>query len=147
MALFSAEIAPAGPLCSGIIGLSKAREDALQRSGQPLPPLVPILALIDTGASCTCIDPSVLHALNLSPTGSTSISTPSTGNVPHTAYQYDVGFVIVPPDGTPLILQTVPVIASELLSQQGFHALLGRDILDQCLFVYNGKEGFFTLAF
>ncbi len=28
---------------------------------------------------------------------------------------------------------------------QGFHALIGRDILSQCGFVYNGS-GFFTLA-
>lgn len=147
MALFTSEVSPAGPICAAIVGLSEAREDALTRAGQPHPPLVPIRALIDTGASCTCVDPSVLNALNLTPTGSVSVNTPSTGSVPHTADQFDVGFVIVPPDGPVLVLRTVPVIASDLLSQQGFHALVGRDILDQCLFIYNGKEGFFTLAF
>ncbi len=35
--------------------------------------------------------------------------------------------------------------ASELYAAQGFHALIGRDILSQCGFVYNGS-GFFTLA-
>lgn len=131
-------------MLSAVVGVSEAREGALKRTGQPIPPLVPIRALIDTGASCTCLDPSVVTALNLTPTGSVSVNTPSTGTTPHTADQYDVGLAI--PIGTPLILRTIPVVASELLPQ-GFHALIGRDILEQCLFVYNGKDGFFTLAF
>jgi len=46
----------------------------------------------------------------------------------------------------PLIFQTIPVIASEL-AIQGIDALIGRDILDQCLFAYNGSAKTFTLAF
>ena len=45
-----------------------------------------------------------------------------------------------------LLSQTLPVIASELFAAQGFHALIGRDILSQCVFMYNGN-GFFTLAY
>jgi hypothetical protein len=142
--LFSLQVQPLGPLLSAVVGVSEAREEALRQMGQPVPPLVPIRALIDTGASCTCLDPSVLATLKLSPTGSVSVNTPSTGLTPHTADQYDIGLAI--PNGIPLILRTIPVVASELLPQ-GFHALLGRDILEQCLFVYNGKDGFFTLAF
>ena len=39
-----------------------------------------------------------------------------------------------------------PVIAS-VLSVQGIEALVGRDILDRCLLIYNGSEGRFTFAF
>jgi hypothetical protein len=38
------------------------------------------------------------------------------------------------------------VCASDLI-HQGFHALLGRDILQQCQVTYNGLAGFFTLAY
>lgn len=47
----------------------------------------------------------------------------------------------------PLIVATLPVISAELLVVQGFHALIGRDILDRCLFVYNGTTQLFTLAY
>jgi len=73
--------------------------------------------------------------------------TPSTGSISHQTDQYDVGLAIPAPErAAPLLFPTVPVIACELLRSQGFHALIGRDILSQCVFVYNGA-GFFTLAF
>jgi hypothetical protein len=39
------------------------------------------------------------------------------------------------------------VITARLLQAPGFHALVGRDILDRCLFVYNGSMRLFTLAY
>jgi hypothetical protein len=39
------------------------------------------------------------------------------------------------------------VIAADLLQAQGIHALIGRDILMQCVLHYNGTTGTFTLAF
>jgi hypothetical protein len=94
----------------------------------------------------------VLDALQLQPTGSTPMLTPSTGNTPIDADTYDVS-IIVPGTVTgglpdpPLILQNVPVSASELFVAQGFHALLGRDILQRCVLMYNGAIGLFTLAY
>jgi hypothetical protein len=108
---------------------------------------MPIMALVDTGASSTCVDPSVLTALSLTPTGVVLLNTPSTGGTPHQAEQFDVALIIPAPVGPALIFRTIPVVASELLASQGFHALVGRDILDQCLFSYNGSIKLFTLAF
>jgi hypothetical protein len=47
----------------------------------------------------------------------------------------------------PLVVNNLPVICAELVLQQGFHALVGRDILAQCLLEYNGATGLFTLAY
>jgi len=86
--------------------------------------------------------------LSLTPTGKVSLTTPSTGATPHDADQYDVGLILPAATGAPpLILRTIPVVSSYLLVAQGFHALIGRDILDRCLFVYNGDARLFTLAF
>ena len=77
------------------------------------------------------------------------MNTPSTGNTPHVADLYDVS-VFVPgsnPTQLPLIVPNIPVLCSELLQSQGFHALIGRDVLAQCLLSYNGTEGVFTLAY
>ena len=41
----------------------------------------------------------------------------------------------------------MPVVASELFQAQGYHALLGRDILQRCVLTYNGSVGIFTLAY
>ena len=115
---------------------------------QPIPAPVTIRALVDTGASCTCIDPSVLQSLQLTPTGSASVHTPSTGATPAAADQYDVGLAIFAAlNQVPLFLATVPVIAADLLQPQGIHALIGRDILSLCVLHDNGTTGTFTLAF
>jgi hypothetical protein len=129
------------------IAVSKARVQVLKAAGESIPPPVQIDALLDTGASCTCVDPTVLAKLKLTPTGSVSVNTPTTGATPQLADQYDAA-LIIPDGGTPFVLETIPVVATELFAAQGFHALIGRDILDRCVFVYTGGANpLFTLAF
>jgi hypothetical protein len=146
---FTLQIGPNGPVVTAVLTVSQARRLALSAAQQPIPPPQQIRALVDTGASCTSVDPSVITALNLQPTGNVSVITPSTGTTPHQANQYDVALLIPGPAPTdpPLVFPTVPVIAAQLLQAQGFHALIGRDILNRCLLIYNGSIGFFTLGY
>ena len=134
-----------GPLIDLWIGASNARAEALTRVGKQAPAPLLIRGLIDTGASSTCIDPQILKTLELTPTGEVAIHTPSTGSAPHFAYQYDVSLTLVHPNHK-LEIGTVPVIEATL-SGQGIQALIGRDVLEQCLFIYDGQTGTFTLAF
>lgn len=133
-------------MVDAFVGVSAPRRQALTAANQAVPNVVQIRGLLDTGASHSCMDPSVLTAFGLTPTGTALVNTPTTGNAPVTVDQYDVALLIPVPNGAPLIQQTLPVTASDLFTSQGFHALIGRDILSQCVFVYNGS-GFFTLAY
>ena len=64
------------------------------------------------------------------------------------ADQYDVSLAIHATAGhPPLIHHTIPVLKSELLVAQGFHALIGLDVLSACLFTYDGRNGIFSLAY
>lgn len=146
MAHFTLQVTPAGPIIEAFVGVSIPRREALLAAGQTVPNPIHIRGLLDTGASGTCVDPSVLAALGLTPTGTVPVSTPTTGATPVVVDQYDIGLIIPAGNGQPLLSQTLPVVASELLAAQGFHALIGRDILSQCVFVYNGS-GFFTLSY
>ena len=138
-------IAPSGPIFSLRIGVSAPRELALRAAGEPVPPTAIITALIDTGASSTCIDEAVLRSLNLTPTGTAPVTTPSTGTEPVVLSQYDVSLYIVHPSIN-LRLGAVPVLGTSLASQE-LDALIGRDVLSQCLFVYDGQAEVFVLAF
>lgn len=146
---FTLQLTPRGPLLTAVVRVSEERRRALLANAVAVPNPVPIRALVDTGASITCMDPWVLNLLSLSPTGSVTINTPSTGSAPVTVDQYDVGITIHGSSAShaPLVFNTIPVIRTELLQTQGFHALIGRDILEHCLFSYNGSSGFFTLAY
>jgi hypothetical protein len=129
------------------VGVSKARGIALISAGLTVPEPLPIRALIDTGASCTCIDPVILQNLNLTPTGSVLIHTPTTGLQATTRNQYDVALMIPNPDGFPFIQLTVAAVECELFVPQGIHALFGRDVLRQCFFTMDGLNDTFTLAY
>jgi predicted aspartyl protease len=139
------QVSPGGPVLDIRVGVSLARRQALLQSGQLVPNPVQIRALVDTGASCTCVDPQILQALTLSPRGITPMLTPSTGAAPHPANVYDVSLVLMHPNLS-LTLGNVAVAESHL-SVQGIQALIGRDVPRRCLFVYDGQTGIFTLAF
>ena len=94
MPYFTRQVAPDGGLIlTALIGVSAARRQALLTANQPVPNAVNVSALVDTGASCTCIDPSVLNQLGLTPTGSIQVNAPSTGAQLASANQYDVSLV------------------------------------------------------
>jgi hypothetical protein len=109
-----------------------------------VPDLVPIRALVDTGASCTCVDEEILKQLGLSATNYIPVLTPSTGTTPHQAPQYDAMLAI--PGMPPLVFGALPITAADFRLQT-IQALIGRDVLSRCLFQYNGSSGFFTIAY
>ena len=131
-----------------LLGLVAARWALLSSIGQAIPDPKVVRGLVDTGASCTCIDPQVLGALGIQPSGKTSILTPSTGAAPLIVDQYDVSLAVYNNyDEAPCRISDLPVIESELRERQGFDVLIGRDFLSRCILHYNGVTGVYTLAF
>lgn len=139
---------PQGPLLQVAVNVSKFRAEALVHAGQHVPPWVTGTFLLDTGASGTCIDPGILRSLNISPSGSVNVQTPSTGSVPHVCNQYDVQLFV--PNSDPsqggLGIEALPVLES-VLAPQGIDGLLGRDVLEHCILIYNPSIRLFTLTY
>lgn len=136
---------PAGPLLQVVIGVSAPRQKALQAAGQAVPPVVTGMFLIDTGASGTCVDPGLIAKLGIPASGSVPIQTPSTQGGSHHCNLYDV-MLFIPGDQAGHFIEVMPILETHL-SGQGIDGLIGRDVLQSCLLVYNGATGLFTLAF
>src|SRR5438105_13440515 len=145
MPILNLRMSADGPLVDLAIGVSFPRERALRLANQAVPNPVQLRALIDTGASCTCIEAGALAPLGLSPTGVIPITTPSSGLSPAICSQYDVSITIVHPT-VGMGFPAIPVVECQSLSSS-FQALLGRDLLQHCLFVYDGHAQQFSLAF
>lgn len=143
---FVIPITPNGALLDIVIGVSQARGMALQAAGQSIPNVVQLRALLDTGASFTCIDPTGLSNLNITPKGTTTVNTPSTGINPITVNTYDIGILIPGSAPPPLFLNTVEVAETSLINL-GIQALIGRDILERFVFHYNGIMKIVTLSY
>jgi predicted aspartyl protease len=138
-----------GPIVNAGVSVSEGRRLALLAQGLAVPGMRTVKALVDTGASFTSVEPQVLQALNLTPTGTIEIVTPSTGNETHTTETYDVDFVIggANQSDIPLTIPNLRIAACDLFLRQGIHALIGRDILSRCVLVYNGSLDLFTVCF
>jgi hypothetical protein len=145
---FTLSLDASAPVVNAGITVSEARRVALRAANEPIPGVQVVRALIDTGASFTSIDRAVLSALGLEPTGTIDIVTPSTGQGPHLADAYDVDFQIgAGPEDVPLWIPNLRTASCDLFQRQGIHALIGRDILQRCIFIYNGSMNLFSLSF
>jgi hypothetical protein len=74
--------------------------------------------------------------------------TPTTGSAPIICNQYDASLTILHPRHPGLTFTTVPIFECNSLSPGStYQAILGRDLLSQFLFVYDGPAGTFILAY
>lgn len=138
-------ILPGGPIVEMFVAASIPRVAVLQQANQTPPNPVRIIGVIDTGASATCIDPTSLAPLGLTPINRVPIHTPSTGTAPVECDQYDVQLILLHKTMRHFHIPSLPVVASGCLP--GIQALIGRDVLSRCLFVYDGVTGIYSLAF
>jgi predicted aspartyl protease len=127
------------------VAASAPRSAALESSGKTPPQPVAVRALIDTGATRTNVDRSVLKRLELDPVGPELVHTASTAASPREVDAYAVR-LFLPGVLAGLIASDLRVLEAENLSGLGVEVLLGLDVLKKCLLFYNGSAGQLTLA-
>lgn len=137
----------AGPTLNVVVGPSQPLQQVLVNAGLPVPPPVTGVFLVDTGASHTVVDAAMIAPLGLNATGAVMVHTPSTAGNAVSLPQYDL-MIYVPGSaaGHGWLIDSIPVTASSF-SGQSIDGLIGRDIIDRGLLVYNGQAGHFTLAY
>lgn len=97
------------------------------------------LALIDTGATVSAIDEQLAQELKLPVIDQGRMSSASHESSPCNIYPVQITI------GGQLVLQ-VPRAMGAKLKPMGLVAIIGRDILQNCTFIYNGGMGIVTLA-
>jgi predicted aspartyl protease len=112
----------------------------LLQQGIPLPSPVSGIALIDTGASHTCIDAESAQAMNLP-----VIDVVKMASASHDATDQNVYPIQIELAGLPITIQAPRAIGAAL-KPQGLLLLIGRDLLQHCALTYNGMAGTITLA-
>jgi len=122
------------------ISVPAALSKALQGSGSKVPLAQLGDALIDTGASCCCVEEAALHALGLKPIGQVDVASPN-GNRMQNIYVARLSF-----PGTPISPLEMQVVGVQL-NQGKTLSLIGRDVLRHWVLVYNGPMGCYTISF
>ena len=147
MPILTLPIESAGDILTVGFAVSEPRQAAMKKAGLPIPPLVFARGLVDTGASCTCVDPTVVQKLQLEPSGTTQMLTPSTGATPHICSQFDVAVAIVMDARQVHVCSLLTPVVESDLSPHGIQALIGRDVLDRGILIYDGCRRQIALAF
>ena len=134
----------AGPLINVEISIPNALATYNQQNSVPIPSAKSGYALIDTGCSFTSVDDSTVSSLGVKPVGLGKVGTAG-GQRQVNLYPAHVKF-----PGTQIEIDYSSVLSADLNGQNfkgtPIIALIGRDILAQCVLVYNGITGMYTFA-
>ena len=140
---FSMPISADGLIVQAVFGLHGPAVAALKHAGQPIPHPVAARAILDCGADATAVAPHVFQSLGAVPT-SPGMSQTSSGMVRVKLYR--ISLSIAGPVG--LAFTLTDLLASELTAPlPNLDALIGMDVLRQCLFVMDGPGQQFILGF
>ena len=151
MRTFQGIIQPDGAIVEVLLGLTATDVQLLRTTGRPVPAPVAARALLDLGADACCADPSVLApllSLGLQQAGYVFTNLPAAGGV-KPASEYFASLIIVHPSGVSranLVLHN-HLVVEQALGPLNYQVLIGRDVLDRCLLVYDGLGKQFTLAY
>jgi hypothetical protein len=148
MALLRVPISVDGPVVDLGIWIPLAMSHALLAHGRPIPPPQTIRALIDTGANRTAIHPSALALIVSSPTGTILVRRPGSPAAAARVNLHDVrlafgGAIVSPMRGRPVEIESAAVVPAD----PGVLALIGRDMLAHCQFIYDGPKGDLLLVY
>ena len=136
----SAALRQRGPCLQATISLLQTMAQALVEQGAQVPAPVSGIALLDTGASHTCVDEQIAQQLGLP-----AVDTVSMASASHASAQRNVYPITVEIAGLPHQINVAQAIGADLQSQ-GLVLLLGRDALQFCTLFYNGVTGGITIA-
>ncbi len=128
-----------GPVVAVSLRPLEAQRRVLAERGEPIPAAVDGLALIDTGASCTCVDQdaAIRAGLNVIDRGTIASASHSAHDVPVFACEIDVAEL-----GQIRHRRAMGVT----LANQGLLAVIGRDMLASTVVIYNGLTGSLSIS-
>ena len=127
-----------GPILQVSITIEQNAGKGLVAQGKTLPTPKSGLALIDTGASNTCVDEQAAKDLGLPVIDVANMQ--SASHEKHECNIYPVQII------TPIVTLNAPRAMGAALASQGLLVLICRDVLQNCNLFYNGPMGQFTLS-
>jgi len=130
-----------GPIINVVITVPQIVVATKENEGTATPSPISGLGLIDTGCTSTSVDKNVFLNLGINHVSEREVFT-ANGPIKQRIYPCGLKF----PDIFPNTFDVKGVLACDLSGQE-YIALIGRDILADSIFIYNGKTGQFSIAF
>jgi hypothetical protein len=133
------DLATRGPVIEMHVAVDTETQANLEKAKLPVPAPFLVKALLETGSSATTISQEVAAALGLHPVHSTLVSSPAARDVERAVYSVRLLF--------PNSIVFEGLAIEEPLPGQDVQCVIGRDILQRAVFIYNGTSGVFSVSF
>ena len=148
MSIITGTIDHDGAAVDVLIGVSGNRCARLVSVGHPIPPEASLRLQIDTGSHVTGFLPTVFQALNIEHFRTILLRTPSTRpGEAWEAKQYDVSLTLISGADRTLIPSVHAIASEDFDVEEGIQGIIGRDVLDRCVFEYFGPHKSYRLSF
>jgi len=135
-----------GPIIQVQVEIPPVLAESLQKASTPIPNPVEGFAVIDTGASITAIDDTIFTQLGINPNGIAMVGTAG-GSRQQSTYPVRLTF---PGTGIPGVNHAkalgCDLTGQLVLRNKRLIALIGRDIPQRFILIYNGSAGMFSLS-
>jgi hypothetical protein len=145
MAYLRLPITGSGPELPVLIGLPGIVTTSLKASGQPIPAPLLVRGVIDTGTDITGVVANQLSQLGILPAFRSSTHTAG-GSVRVDIYEISLSVPGPDPSAGLLVVRPDLLVMELAAGLPDVDLLLGRDVLDECLFVYDGRGKHFLLG-
>ena len=131
----------AGPIIPATLTLSDETQRVYTEKGEQPPEAVNGYAMIDTGASKTCVDQTCAKKAGLPVVGTAKMASATQSEI---AVPVFAGKITLAP--TNIVIKVENGLGANLSAFNGLVALIGRDLLQSASFFYNGPDGFISLS-
>lgn len=139
-----------GPIIETYVGITETQSELLQKAGLPIPDRVRCRLLIDTGATYSMVKHEIAEKAGLKLISSNypihGVGVDTTGKI----YIGRIWFICksrIDASMTHNIWVDTQIASGTLQASEVLDGLIGRDVLNNFDFRYNGKTGDFTLRF
>jgi len=126
------------------VGVDESRQALLLRNQFAVPARLCVPVQIDTGTAYSGFAPQVFRHLDLRPFDRAAIRTPSTTEQPHYSNQFVVSLAF-DKDGAEVLSPSLQVIECYFAPDEGIMGMLGRDVLNRCRFLFDGRANTYSL--
>jgi hypothetical protein len=148
MPLIRVRIGADGPVVDLGLWVGRAAGHAMVARGQAVPPFQSVRALIDTGADRTAVHPGALALVGSPPAGTVRVRRPGSTTATRRVNLHDVRLALGGVPAPPARPAWTEIEAAAVVpADPGVLALIGRDMLAHCQFVYDGLNAELLLVY
>lgn len=146
MPTFTGPIVADGSLVNILVGVSEARRQVLRSVGFLVPTPSPVRVLLDTGSIITITKAQAITPLGVTRYDQRQFFNSAVGLTPIVRDVFDLSITLLDDKGISLhYWPSVDVIPGVFPPTDQVQGVIGRDLLDECVFTYDGKRRTFSL--